>query len=99
MYTIVSAGSSPKHLPVFETAEDKVNDKITTYKTKEDFLDLEENISNSKCKNIAVIGGGFLGSELACVLARNCTFRIYLFLYLFINEKILKIFRIFNSIL
>lgn len=63
---------------MFESAEDSVKDKVTTYRTKEDFLDLEENLSDPKCKNIAIIGGGFLGSELACVLARNCTFRLYL---------------------
>lgn len=80
MYGIISAGSTPKNLPVFESAEDDVKNKITVYRTKEDFLDLEENVSESKCKNIAIIGGGFLGSELACVLARNCTFRLYLFI-------------------
>ncbi|XP_032690012.1 apoptosis-inducing factor 1, mitochondrial [Odontomachus brunneus] len=68
---LVATGSTPKNLPVFESAEDDVKNKITVYRTKEDFLDLEENISDSKCKNIAIIGGGFLGSELACVLARN----------------------------
>ncbi|XP_014484706.1 PREDICTED: apoptosis-inducing factor 1, mitochondrial isoform X2 [Dinoponera quadriceps] len=68
---LIATGSTPKNLSVFESAEDNVKDKITTYRTKEDFLDLEESVADSKCKNIAVIGGGFLGSELACVLARN----------------------------
>ncbi|XP_011144588.1 apoptosis-inducing factor 1, mitochondrial [Harpegnathos saltator] len=68
---LLATGSSPKNLPVFESTQDSVKDKITTYRTKEDFLDLEESISDLKCKNIAIIGGGFLGSELACVLAKN----------------------------
>lgn len=44
------------------------------FRTKNDFLDLEESISNPKCKNIVIIGGGFLGSELACALAKSCMF-------------------------
>lgn len=89
---IVSAGSSPKNLSIFESAENIVKDKITTYRTKEDFLDLEESLSNPKCKNIAIIGGGFLGSELACVLARNCTFRSYLFTGTIIFDILERIF-------
>jgi programmed cell death 8 (apoptosis-inducing factor) len=49
-----------------------VKNKITTFRTKDDFLDLEQNVSDPKCKNIVIIGGGFLGSELACALARSC---------------------------
>lgn len=70
-------GASPKNLPIFESAEDKVIDKVTTFRTKSDFLDLEENVSNPKCKNIVIIGGGFLGSELACALAKSCMSFIY----------------------
>lgn len=71
MYKL-SAGASPKNLPIFESAEYEVKRKITTFRTKDDFLDLQEIVSNPKCKNIVVIGGGFLGSEIACTLARNC---------------------------
>lgn len=76
MCVIIFAGASPKNLPIFESAEDDVKDKITIFRTKDDFLDLEESVSNSKCKNIVVIGGGFLGSELACALARSCKFNL-----------------------
>ncbi|XP_011638401.1 apoptosis-inducing factor 1, mitochondrial [Pogonomyrmex barbatus] len=68
---LIATGASPKNLPIFESAENEVKDKITTFRTKDDFLDLEESVSNPKCKNIVVIGGGFLGSELACALARS----------------------------
>lgn len=68
----VFAGVSPKNLPIFESADDNVKNKITTFRTKDDFLNLEESVSNPKCKNVVVIGGGFLGSELACALAKNC---------------------------
>lgn len=70
------AGASPKDLPIFESAGDDVKNKITTFRTKNDFLDLEESVSNPKCKNVVVIGGGFLGSELACALAKSCKFFI-----------------------
>lgn len=65
---------------MFESADNNVKEIVTTYRTKEDFLDLEESLFDPKCKNIAIIGGGFLGSELACVLARNRTYCFYLFI-------------------
>ncbi|KYN21118.1 PREDICTED: apoptosis-inducing factor 1, mitochondrial [Trachymyrmex cornetzi] len=68
---LIATGTSPKHLPIFESAEDGIKDKVITFRTKDNFLDLEENVSNPKCKNVVVIGGGFLGSELACALARS----------------------------
>lgn len=68
---LIATGASPKNLPVFESAQDEVKNKILPYRTKQDFLELEENINNPNCKNIVIIGGGFLGSELACSLARN----------------------------
>ncbi|XP_012148035.1 apoptosis inducing factor [Megachile rotundata] len=68
---LIATGASPKNLPVFESLQDEVKDKIKTFRTKEDFLDLEESVHNPKCKNIVIIGGGFLGTELACSLARN----------------------------
>jgi len=69
---IIFLGASPKNLPIFESVENEVKNKITTFRTKDDFLDLEQNVSDPKCKNIVIIGGGFLGSELACALARSC---------------------------
>lgn len=69
---LIATGASPKNLPIFESIEDEIKDKITMFRTKNDFLDLEESISsNPKCKNIVIIGGGFLGSELACALAKS----------------------------
>ncbi|XP_034171428.2 apoptosis inducing factor isoform X1 [Osmia lignaria lignaria] len=68
---LIATGASPKNLPVFESLPDEVKDKIRTFRTKEQFLDLEDNVHNPKCKNIVIVGGGFLGTELACSLARN----------------------------
>lgn len=75
-------GASPKNLPVFESMQDELKDKIVTFRTKEDFLDLEDAVHNPKYKNTVIIGGGFLGSELACSLARNCRFLLHLLLLL-----------------
>lgn len=69
-------GAVPKTLPLFESAEDEVKEKITTFRTKEDFLELERRVNRPNVKNVVIIGGGFLGSELACSLARNCEFSI-----------------------
>ncbi|KOC71096.1 Apoptosis-inducing factor 1, mitochondrial [Habropoda laboriosa] len=68
---LIATGALPKNLPVFESLQDEIKDKIVSFRTKEDFLDLEDIVHNPKCKNIVIIGGGFLGSELACSLARN----------------------------
>ncbi|KAG5324194.1 AIFM1 factor, partial [Acromyrmex heyeri] len=68
---LIATGASPKNLSIFESAEDSIKDKVLTFRTKNNFLDLEENVSNPKCKNVVIIGGGFLGSELACALARS----------------------------
>lgn len=68
---LIATGASPKNLPVFDTMQDEVREKIITFRTKDDFLYLEDIVHNPKCKNIVIIGGGFLGSELACSLARN----------------------------
>ncbi|XP_017760262.1 PREDICTED: apoptosis-inducing factor 1, mitochondrial isoform X2 [Eufriesea mexicana] len=68
---LIATGASPKNLPVFESIQGDLKRKIATFRTKEDFLDLEDVVHNPKYKNIVIIGGGFLGSELACSLAHN----------------------------
>ncbi|XP_012350119.1 apoptosis-inducing factor 1, mitochondrial [Apis florea] len=67
---LIATGLSPKNLPLFESMQDEIKDKIITFRRKEDFLDLEEAVYDPKCKNIVIIGGGFLGSELSSSLAR-----------------------------
>ena len=43
-----------------------VNQKVTLFRKVEDFFKLNE--ITQKIKSISIIGGGFLGSELACAL-------------------------------
>lgn len=65
------SGATPKNIPAFETASEEMKQKILLFRTKQDFLELVDNVNSKDVKNIVIIGGGFLGSELACSLARN----------------------------
>lgn len=65
---LLATGSTPKTLPVLNAAQLKIKNHISTYKTIGDFEKLKTIIDQSK--SIAIIGGGFLGSELSCALAQ-----------------------------
>lgn len=65
---LIATGSSPRNLPIFENAPSKVKDRISLFKTIEDYGNLKKYVDQSK--SVAIIGGGFLGSELACALAK-----------------------------
>ncbi|XP_058789419.1 apoptosis-inducing factor 1, mitochondrial [Phymastichus coffea] len=71
---LIATGASAKNVSVFEKADLKVKEKVIIFRTKEDYLELVQNIKNSDVKNIVVVGGGFLGSELATSLARNLSY-------------------------
>jgi programmed cell death 8 (apoptosis-inducing factor) len=66
-------GSTPQNLPLFENASQDIKDKVTLFRGISDFEELEDIIA-SGAKSIAIIGGGFLGSELACSIARRCEY-------------------------
>ncbi|XP_048779085.2 apoptosis-inducing factor 1, mitochondrial-like [Ostrea edulis] len=63
---LLATGGSPKNHPVMEKAEKEVQDRTILFRNTSDFSRLYEAIENSK--SVAIIGGGFLGSELACAL-------------------------------
>lgn len=44
--------------------------QVTLFRTIDDFKKLYEAINNG-AKSILIVGGSFLGSELACALSRN----------------------------
>ena len=56
-------GGKPKTLEVF----DSLRDKVTLFSQLDDYFKLAE-IART-VESIVVVGGGFLGSELACALA------------------------------
>lgn len=68
---LLATGASPKSLPIFDSADENVKSRIISFRTKDDFMELEARLQDPKVQNIIIVGGGFLGSELACSLARN----------------------------
>lgn len=65
---LIATGSSPKTLPVFEDLPSELRERVKLFKTIDDYGSLKRVVAQSK--SIAIIGGGFLGSELACSLAK-----------------------------
>lgn len=65
---LIATGSTPKNLPVFENAAPNVKERVSLFKTVDDYGSLKKHVDQSK--SVAIIGGGFLGSELACALVK-----------------------------
>ncbi|GIY95995.1 apoptosis-inducing factor 1, mitochondrial [Caerostris extrusa] len=61
--------SRPKNLPVFENVDKSIKKHITLFKTIKDFRKLDKVCKKSE--SVIIVGGGFLGSELACGLTRK----------------------------
>lgn len=64
---LVATGSSPKTLNVFNGVPAKIKERIHSFKSIKDFETVKSQIENSK--SVAIVGNGFLGSELACALS------------------------------
>lgn len=64
---LIATGGEPRNLQVFEASSSDVQKRVILYRNIDDFKKLDEVFG--KCKSIAIIGGGLLGSELACALA------------------------------
>nr|CAD7205446.1 unnamed protein product [Timema douglasi] len=67
---LIATGATPKSLPVFDAHKNITKEKVMTYRGIGDFEHLEDLISNG-IKSVVIVGGNFLGSELACALARK----------------------------
>lgn len=67
---LLATGARAKSIPVFDSAKSDINigKRIKELRNIYDFEDLQESFKQSL--RVAIIGGGFLGSELACALAR-----------------------------
>lgn len=75
---LIATGSSPKTVDVFEKASTKVKSKVFSYKSIKDFEDVKNQVEKSK--SVAIVGNGFLGSELACALShygQNGRLKVY----------------------
>lgn len=68
---LIATGGIPRNLQVIERAGDEVMKRTTLFRKIEDFKSLEK--VSRDVKSITIIGGGFLGSELACALGRRAT--------------------------
>ncbi|KAG0043087.1 Apoptosis-inducing factor 1, mitochondrial [Gryganskiella cystojenkinii] len=62
---LLATGGVPKTLPVLKGAG---KDKVTTFRSVEDFKQLHSLVKSSG-KKIVIVGGGFLGSELAVAIS------------------------------
>lgn len=80
------SGAAPKNLDLFKGASDDVKERISVYRNIADFEELHDILKKSRA--VAIIGGGFLGSELACALARMCKKAVYLFIYIVIHKVV-----------
>ncbi|XP_060769395.1 apoptosis-inducing factor 1, mitochondrial isoform X3 [Neoarius graeffei] len=66
---LIATGGIPRNLQVIERASEEVKNRTTLFRKVEDFKALEK--VSRELKSITIIGGGFLGSELACALGRR----------------------------
>ncbi|KAK3731899.1 hypothetical protein RRG08_043233 [Elysia crispata] len=66
---LLAPGGKPRNLPVLATASAEVKERTVLYRTISDFKQLDNLVDKSD--SVAIIGGGFLGSELACALGRK----------------------------
>ncbi|XP_063236557.1 apoptosis-inducing factor 1, mitochondrial isoform X2 [Bacillus rossius redtenbacheri] len=68
---LIATGASPKTLPLLEAAPAAVQERVSTFRSIGDFQELDRALREGGVRRVVVVGGGFLGSELACALARR----------------------------
>lgn len=66
---LLAPGGKPKSLPELDSLPDDIKERVLYFRTADDFLKLEE--ISRKANKILVIGGGLLGTELTCALAKR----------------------------
>lgn len=66
---LIATGSVPKTLKLYDEASQEVKDKFSVFRSITDFENLWEELDH--VKSVAIIGGGFLGSELAASIANR----------------------------
>ncbi|CAD5116115.1 DgyrCDS5041 [Dimorphilus gyrociliatus] len=75
---LIATGGKPRQHPIIDNSDEEVKKRTTVYRKIVDFQKLD--CVTSKGKSVAVIGGGFLGSELAVALgnkAKKSNAKIY----------------------
>ncbi|XP_023347298.1 apoptosis-inducing factor 1, mitochondrial [Eurytemora carolleeae] len=66
---LLATGGIPKTLPVLASSAEDVLSSITRFRTVEDFHKLDAVLNTAK--SVTILGGGFLGSELACAFGQR----------------------------
>nr|XP_046266978.1 apoptosis-inducing factor 1, mitochondrial isoform X3 [Scatophagus argus] len=66
---LIATGGVPRNLQVIERAGEEVMKRTTLFRKIDDFKTLDKVSRN--IQSVTIIGGGFLGSELACALGRR----------------------------
>ncbi|XP_063615112.1 apoptosis-inducing factor 1, mitochondrial-like isoform X2 [Penaeus indicus] len=66
---LIATGGKPKSLPILDRAGEDIQKKVTLFRGIKDFQTLHSIAQDGK--HITIIGGGFLGSELACALGHK----------------------------
>ncbi|KAL8616784.1 Apoptosis-inducing factor 1, mitochondrial [Nucella lapillus] len=66
---LIATGGKPKNVPLLEKAGGEVAKRTIPFRDINDFQKLDA--ATDKAKAVAIIGGGFLGSELACALGKK----------------------------
>lgn len=63
---LIATGAEPKNLAI--PIDDSIKSRLNSFRNVSDFVELYGKLKNSNGKRIVVIGGGFLGSELAVAM-------------------------------
>ena len=63
---LLATGGTPKNIDLFEKSSDELRSKVTLFRTVADYRKLDKMVHS--LHSVAIVGGGFLGSELSCAL-------------------------------
>ncbi|CAM4854142.1 unnamed protein product [Rotaria socialis] len=66
---LIATGGQPKTLKIFQDMSNHLKRKLTFYRGIDDFFTLKKIVDSGA--DVAIVGGGFLGSEIACALAHR----------------------------
>lgn len=66
---LLATGGQPRNLPIFKNGPDELKSRVSLYRKIPDYLALDKLASS--VETILIVGGGFLGSELAAGLAHR----------------------------
>lgn len=81
---LLATGSKPRNLLIFQTAPLSIRNKISFFRSLNDFQSVKDIVDESE--SIAVIGGGFLASEIALALTTYAA-----------HTKKLKVYQIYHE--